>query len=169
MLIYRNVIWRCYTVGEEYIKQGMERDRRPPFPGSESCDPCCEPPGKDRGGRPKEVRKDCGCGDPCRPDPCCDPCRPDPCIDPCRPEPCREDEWDWGSWLPIILVILLLCGGGGFFGGGGRDECCDGGGFGGLGGGWGGSSSWIIILVIVFLFCTNKEGGGRGGFLGGLF
>lgn len=131
-------------MSEEYTKQSRERDRRQPEPVRESgteprkggvreqsCEPCCAPP----------------CEQPCAPS----------CEQTCA-APCREDEWDLGGWLPVLLIILLLCSGGLF---GGREDCCDGGGF------WNGSSGWLIILVIIFLFCTNRENG-RGGMLGGL-
>lgn len=128
-------------MGEEYTRNPQRRETEREVVRRESCDEpqrACDSRGEIRGS-------------------VCNSC--DPCDRPCG-DSCREDDWDWGSWLPILLIILLLCGGGGVFGGG-RDDCCDGG-FGNNG------SGWLIILIVIFLFCSNRDNG-RGGFLGGLF
>lgn len=73
----------------------------------------------------------------------------------------RDDEWNWGEWLPILIIVFLLCGGTNIFGGFGcRDDCCDNNN--GFGGGW------LLILIVIFFLFTN-QGGGKDGFLGGLF
>ena len=72
----------------------------------------------------------------------------------------RDDEWNWGEWLPILVIVFLLCGGTNIFGGNGcRDDCCDNNGFGG---------GWLLILIVIFFLFTNQSGG-KDGFLGGLF
>lgn len=67
-------------------------------------------------------------------------------------------EWDWGTWIPIIIIIFLLCGGTNIFGGNGcRDDCND-----NIFG-----SGWILILIVIFfLFSNQKDCKGGGGFLG---
>lgn len=101
-------------------------------------DACRDPADTRRGGRQHYDKCD-----PC--DPCCDPC--DPCCDP-------DDDWDWGSWLPILIIIFILCGGFGLFSGGCKDDC-----FGG------GSGSWLLILLVIFLLFQSSDDK-KGGFLG---
>lgn len=90
--------------------------------------------------------------------------RMDDCMacDPCETYCDKEDEWDWGSWLPILVIVLILTGGFGLFrGGGGRNDCDGGGGEGGI--------SWILIIVVIILLFSQGGDGKKGGFLGGLF
>lgn len=92
-----------------------------------------------------------------------EPCAPfDLCDDPCDPcDPCDHDnnEWDWGSWLPILIIVFILCGGLGWFTGGNHHDDCDN----------NGSGSWLLILLIIFLVWQGQNDGKKGGFLGGLF
>lgn len=79
-------------------------------------------------------------------------------------EPCgscydHDNDWDWGSWLPILIVVFILCGGFGWFTGGGKDDCYDG----------GGSGGWLLIILVIFLVWQGQGDGKKGGFLGGLF
>lgn len=72
----------------------------------------------------------------------------------------RDDDWNFGDWLPILIIVFLLCGGTNIFGGYGcKDDCCDNNGFGG---------SWLLILILIFFLFGNQRGG-KDGFLGGLF
>ena len=71
----------------------------------------------------------------------------------------KDDDWDLGSWLPILIIVFILCGGFSWFGGGNRNDCND------NNEGWGG---WLLILLVVFLL-FNQGDGKKGGFLGGLF
>lgn len=90
----------------------------------------------------------------------CDPhdkCEPYDACEPCYDH--HDDDWDWGSWLPILIVVFILCGGFGWFTGGGKDDCCDS----------GGSGGWLLILLIIFLVWQSQSDGKKGGFLGGLF
>ncbi len=106
----------------------------------------------------------------------CDPCREgtdyrrdhkrhqDPCeeMENCKVcDPCcdKDDDWDWGSWLPILIIIFILCGGFGWFGGNNRNDCCDNN---------DGGGSWLLILIVIFLL-FNQGDSRKGGFLGGLF
>lgn len=82
----------------------------------------------------------------------CDPC--DPC-NPCDPCDHHDNDWDWGSWLPIIILVIFLAGGLDWFGGSDKD-CCD---------RDGGSGSWLLILLILFLFWQgNQDDKKKGGF-----
>jgi len=92
-----------------------------------------------------------------------DRCEKDRCEKDFKRDECRDfddcdNDWDLGSWIPIIIIIFLLCGGTNIFGGNGcRDDSCDNG-FGG---------SWLLIIVVIFLLFSNQKDGK--GFLGGLF
>jgi len=89
--------------------------------------------------------------------------RCEPIRDECE---CREKEegWNWGEWLPILLIVFLLCGGTNIFGGGygcSRSDCYDNNGFG---------SGWLLILVVIFFFLGNQnQRCGNDGLFGGLF
>lgn len=129
-------------MNDEYIKPSMERERKGFREDncevrkelySEPHKDCCE----------REPQRDC----------CCEP-QHDCCKEPCG----GQDDWDFGSWLPILILIFLLCGGMGTIFGGGQGDCCD----------HNGGGSWILILIVIFFLCGN-QGGCKDGFFGGLF
>ncbi|MDD2216297.1 MAG: hypothetical protein PHR60_01225 [Eubacteriales bacterium] len=71
----------------------------------------------------------------------------------------NENDWDWGSWLPIIIIVFILCGGFGWFTGTNKDDCYES----------SGSGSWILIVLVIFLLWQGQGDGKKGGFLSGLF